>query len=155
MVASLRDWRLYKILARTSRLLRWRRNEDGRQPQQWECFLYIMAHEQTNSTCVFKKNDFIYLFLERGKGERKRGRETSMCGCLSHTSHRGPGLQPRHVPWLGIEPAILWFTGQHSIHWATPARCPHLSLCWYMRWGEPHAAHVPHTLSLHLPGTQR
>ena len=29
---------------------------------------------------------------------RKRGRETSMCGCLSHTSHQGPGLQPRHVP---------------------------------------------------------
>ena len=25
---------------------------------------------------------FIYLFLE-GKGERKRGRETSVCGCLS------------------------------------------------------------------------
>ena len=27
--------------------------------------------------------------------------------------------QRRHVPWLGIEPATLWFTGQHS---ATPAR---------------------------------
>ena len=28
----------------------------------------------------------------------------------------------RHVPWLGIEPATLWITGWHSIHWATPAR---------------------------------
>ena len=27
-----------------------------------------------------------------------------MCGCLSHTPYWGPGLQPRHVPWLGIEP---------------------------------------------------
>ena len=34
----------------------------------------------------------------------------------------GPGLQPRHVPWARIEPATFWFTGQRSIHWATPAR---------------------------------
>ena len=36
----------------------------------------------------------------------------------------GPGPQPRHVPWLGIERVTLWFTGQCSIHWATPARAP-------------------------------
>ena len=41
---------------------------------------------------LFKKIIF------RGEGGRKRGRETSMCGCLSHTPHWGPGLQPRHVP---------------------------------------------------------
>ena len=34
-------------------------------------------------TLFFK--DFIYLCLERGEGERKRGKETSMCGCLSCT----------------------------------------------------------------------
>ena len=44
-----------------------------------------------------------------------------MCGCLSHTPNWAPGLQPRHVPWLGIKPATLWFTGQRPIHWATPA----------------------------------
>ena len=33
-----------------------------------------------------------------------------------------PFLQPRHVPWLGLEPVTLWFGGQCSIHWATPAR---------------------------------
>ena len=59
----------------------------------------------------------LYLFLE-GKG----GKETLMCGRLSHTPNWGPGLQPRHVPWLGIELATLWFTGWCSIHWATPAR---------------------------------
>ena len=69
---------------------------------------------------LFKKY-FIYLFLEREEG-RKTGREISLCGCLSHAPYWRPGQQPRHVPWLGIKPATLWFTGQHSIHWATPAR---------------------------------
>ena len=59
------------------------------------------------------------LFLERGE---KRGRETSMCGCLSCAPYWGPGQQPRHAPWLGFEPTTPWFTGQCSIHWATPAR---------------------------------
>ena len=45
-----------------------------------------------------------------------------MRGCLSHAPCWGPGLQPRHVPWLGIEPATLWFAGQCSICWATLAR---------------------------------
>ena len=45
-----------------------------------------------------------------------------MCGCLSCTPYWIPGPQPRHVPWLGIKLATLRFSGQHSIHWATPAR---------------------------------
>ena len=40
---------------------------------------------------------FIY-FQREGQGGRKRGRETSMCSCLSHTPNRGPGPQLRHVP---------------------------------------------------------
>ena len=32
-----------------------------------------------------------------------------MCGCLSCGPLQGPGLQPRHVPSLGIKPATLWF----------------------------------------------
>ena len=39
---------------------------------------------------------YFYLFLE--KAGRNRGREASKCGCLSHASNWGPGLQPRHVP---------------------------------------------------------
>ena len=54
----------------------------------------------------------MYLFLERREGWRKRGRETSVCGCVSHMPYWGPGPQPRHVPWLGIEPATLCFPGQ-------------------------------------------
>ena len=37
-------------------------------------------------------------FQREGEGGRKRGRETSMCGCLSHTPNWGPGRQPRRVP---------------------------------------------------------
>ena len=62
------------------------------------------------------------LFLDTEEGREKRRRETSMCGCLSHIPYWEPGLQPRPVPWLGIEPVTLWFTGRWSIHWATPAR---------------------------------
>ena len=70
---------------------------------------------------------YLFVFRER-KGGKKRGKETSMCCCLSHASHWGPGLQPRHVPWLGIELATLWFTGRHSIHWATPAKAEGFSI---------------------------
>ena len=44
---------------------------------------------------------YIYLFLERGEGREKK-RETSMCDCLSCTPYWRPGLQPSHMPWLGI-----------------------------------------------------
>ena len=49
-----------------------------------------------------------------------------MCGCLLSALYWGPGLKPRHVPWLGIEPETLWFAGWCSIHWSTPARVYHL-----------------------------
>ena len=65
---------------------------------------------------------FIYLFLERREGrEKEMERNISVWLPLTHP-HWGPGPQPRHVPWLGIELVILWFAGSHSIHWATPAR---------------------------------
>ena len=85
----------------------------------------------------FKKFFFrFYLFLKRGEG---RERETSMCGCLLCTPYLctlywGPGPQPRHVPWLGVEPVTLWFIGWRSIHWATPARAFNeffFNACWY------------------------
>ena len=68
---------------------------------------------------LFFKKDFIYLFFEKG---REGEREKLVCGWVSHTPHWGPGPKPRHVPWLGIELATLWFAGRHSILWATPAR---------------------------------
>ena len=57
---------------------------------------------------------------------RKRWGETSMCE-IKHQSvasctppSQGPGLQPRHVPWLGIEPGTFWFMEWCSTHWAAP-----------------------------------
>ena len=62
----------------------------------------------TENNLDFLKSLFIYssiyLFLERVKGGRKKGRETSVCeretsiGCLSHAPKQGPDPQPRRVP---------------------------------------------------------
>ena len=79
-----------------------------------------------NKISTLKKKRF-YLFLE-GKGGRKREGETSMCGCLSCAPYWGPDLQPRHVPWLGIDPATLCFSGLHSIFWATWAKATQFAL---------------------------
>ena len=64
---------------------------------------------------------YLFIFREE-KGWRKRGRETSMHGCLSCTPHWGPGLKPRYVSSLGIEPVTFQFTGWWSVPGATPAR---------------------------------
>ena len=84
--------------------------------------------------------DLIYLLLERGAGrEKERERSISVWERLvaSHkVPNQGPGLEPRHVPWLGIEPAAFQFTGQRSVHWATPTRAHTfiflVSYLWYI-----------------------
>ena len=71
-----------------------------------------LFHLSTDN-CFMRTQLFLILFIyfqREGKEQRKRGRETSVCGCLSCGLHWGPGLQLRHVPWLGIKPAIPWFT---------------------------------------------
>ena len=66
---------------------------------------------------------YLFIFREQGREEEREG-EIHQCvvaSCVPPTW--GPGPQPRHVSWLGIEPVTLWFTGRrHSIHWATPPR---------------------------------
>ena len=64
-----------------------------------------------------------------------------MCGCPSCGSHWGPGPQPRHVPWLGIELATFWFSGQHSIHWPTPARANSFRFVLFLSLMVHHATH--------------
>ena len=82
-------------------------------------------------TRIFKK-DFIYLFTFRER-ERKGEREGKKHECVAvslapPTGNPSHTRQPRHVPWLGIQLATFWFTGRHSIHWATPARASPESL---------------------------
>ena len=63
------------------------------------------------------------LFIFRGeRREKEKERNINVWLPLVHTPNWGPGLQPRHVPWLGIEPVTLWFTGWCSVFWATPTR---------------------------------
>ena len=81
----------------------------------WSCYLFLK---------IFK------LIFREGKGGRKRGRETSMCGYLSSGPYWGPGPQPRHVPWLGIEP--LPFGSQSSAQSTEPHQ-PGLFVCFFLR----------------------
>ena len=64
-----------------------------------------------------------------------------MCGCLSRAPDWGPAPPPRHVSWLRIEPAKLWFTA----HRVTPAMAYAASILKYMyHW----LSHWIFTLSL-------
>ena len=57
---------------------------------------------------IFLK-DFIYLFLKRGEEkEKEMGRNINVWLPLM-CPYWGPGVQPRHVPWLGKETVTLWF----------------------------------------------
>ena len=61
-------------------------------------------------------------FRERGRsGRRERGTERGKHWCEKHWSVAscmcpdwGLNLQPRYVPWAGIEPVTFWCMGQHS-----------------------------------------
>ena len=84
-------------------------------------FIVICSGNSYRFICYWNFS-FLGGFFGEGKGGRKRARETSMCGCLLCAPYWELGLQPRHVPWLVIEPVTLWVSGWRSIHWATPAR---------------------------------
>ena len=63
-----------------------------------------------------------FIFRERGREGEREGEKHQCVGRLLRAPHRGPGLQPRHVHWLGIKLVTPRFAGWCSIHWATPAR---------------------------------
>ena len=75
----------------------------------------------SKAAVTFKKKFFLIIFRREGRGKENWEiceRDTR----LSNDPSWRPGLKPRQVAWLGIELTILWFTNQHSIHWATPVR---------------------------------
>ena len=50
-------------------------------------------------------------------------------GCLSPGHHWRPGQQLKHVPWLGIEPATLWFSAHAQ---STELHQPGLLVIYYI-----------------------
>ena len=90
----------------------------------WVVFIrFSMIYVLSVFNLFFFFKRFIYLFLERGEGRKKeRERNFNVWLPLVHPPTGGPGLQPRHVPWLIIDLVTFCFTVRHSIHWATPAR---------------------------------
>ena len=62
------------------------------------CFVCLFIFNPHWRTCL------------KGKGEKNRGRKTSI-GCLLEA---GSNLQPRHMPWLGIKPGTFWCIGWGS-----------------------------------------
>ena len=81
--------------------------------------LKILEIVKEVGTFFFK--DFV-LFLDRGEGRWKEEERNISVWFPLVCSPLGTWLQPRHVPWLGIEPATLWFMVRCSIHWATSSR---------------------------------
>ena len=75
-----------------------------------------------NGQCPGQYSPFLVLFLNfidlfiyfqrEGKGGKKKGRETSMCGFLSNAPQYNPGICP---DWE-LNQTPFQFTGQHSIH---------------------------------------
>ena len=64
----------------------------------------------------------------RGEGKEKE-RERNIKVWEKHwlvaslmSSNQGPNPQPKHVPWLGIEPATFCFAGRCPNNWATAVR---------------------------------
>ena len=107
----------------------------------------------TYNLCFFLfKRIYLFIFRERGReGEREGEQETSTCGCLSLGPHWEPGPQPRHVPWLGIEPTTTLFrrpalnpvsyTSQGYLYFLFPVPLPPFSTLHLPSDNPPHYLH--------------
>ena len=93
----------------------------------WRVSLTPLKLYEKCQMCVFLETGFM-VWREGKVREKEKERNISVWLPLMCAPYWGPGPQPRHVPWLGIEPATLWFSGQHSIHWAAPARAGFMAL---------------------------
>ena len=77
------------------------------------------------SWCIFLKK-ILFICRERGREGEKEGEKhwcvrDTLISCLLHTPTGDLACNPAHA-LTGNWMATFWFTGQCSIHWATPAR---------------------------------
>ena len=84
------------------------------------------SKDQILTNAFFLKRFYLFIFRERGR-EGEGGRETSMFQRYINQlplTHLQLGTWPstQACALTGIKPATFRFAGQHSIHWATPAR---------------------------------
>ena len=87
--------------------------------------LHSVAHSRwllKATVILFFFKEFIYLFLDIGEGrEKERERNINVWLPLIHPQKgTWPSTQARAL--TENQTRDLWFTGQCSIHWATPAR---------------------------------
>ena len=70
---------------------------------------WVCVHSRT--LWVSPNNSLVWLgvFLERMEGREKERERNIKVWLPVHGPYWGPGPQPRHVPWLAIKPATLWF----------------------------------------------
>ena len=77
-------------------------------PRNYERHFYLKLFDYCLSwlfilffCCNFNFFKILFIYFQAwGKGGRKRGRETSVCGCLSHAPTGEPDPQPRHMSLL-------------------------------------------------------
>ena len=64
----------------------------------------------------------------RGKEGERNIRVREKYWWVASCMHPDKGLnpQPRHVPWLGIEPVTICFVGQRPTNWASLVRAPNV-----------------------------
>ena len=82
-------------------------------------WVWLFCSHAFNIIFYLKNLFFIVYFRERGREGEREGekhwceRETSI-GCLLYAPDWEPNLQPRHVPWLGIELATFLSARWHQ-----------------------------------------
>ena len=104
---------------------------------QLQQYSWNVVNRMTFLLFSFFSRLYLFVFRERGrKGEREEEkhpctRETSI-SCLLYTPTGGPGLQPRRVPWPGIEPATFQFVRRRPTYWTTPVRTLCVFVCLFV-----------------------
>ena len=122
----------------------------------WNGSLYLLSSEYSfqcnvcscllpiifllNCVIILKIFYLLFIFREWGRegerqGEKHRCVRETPTGWLLHDPKWGPGLQPRHVPWPGVEPVTFRFASWCSINSLSPTNqvmCNYF-YCWVLR----------------------